>query len=82
MIRKIKLGKYKNHQHKRPTLIHNIDDNKIALSNKTFFGKTDLKYIIGYKYAKKFDLYSYFFIFKEILIILNVCLLKQKMKNY
>ena len=53
MIRKSKLGKYKNHQHKRPTLIHNIDVNKIALSNKTSFGKTDLKYIIGYKYAKK-----------------------------
>ena len=53
MIRKSKIGKYKNHQHKRPTSIHNIDVNKIAVSNKTSFGKTDLKYIIGYKYAKK-----------------------------
>ena len=52
MILKTKVEKYKSHQHKRPTSIHNIDVNKIAVSNKTSFGKTDLKYIIGYKYAK------------------------------
>ena len=53
MILKTKVEKYKSHQHKKPTSIHDIDVNKIAVSNKTSFGKTDLKYIIGYKYAKK-----------------------------
>ena len=65
MIRKSKLGKYKNHQHKRPTLIHNIDVNKIALSNKTSFGKTDRKYIIGYKYAKKIGPLLIFFLLSK-----------------
>ena len=52
MILKTKVEKYKSHQHKKPTSMHEIDVNKIAVSNKTSFGKTDLKYIIGSKYAK------------------------------
>ena len=44
-----------------PISIDYIDINKIVVSNKVSFGKKDFKYFIGYKYAKKLDLYAYFF---------------------
>ena len=55
------IEKYKFHPHKSPILIDNIDINKIAVSNKFSFGKKDFKYFIGYKDAKKIDLYAYSF---------------------
>ena len=42
-------------------MINKIDINKIVVSNKVTVGKQDFKYFIGYKDAKKLDLYSYFF---------------------
>ena len=54
------IEKYKFHQYKNPRSISNIDINKIVLSNSIPFGKKDLKHFIGYKDAKKLDLYSYF----------------------
>ena len=50
------IQKYKFYQNKNPTLIDNINANKIVVSNKISFGKNDFKYSIGYKDAKKFDL--------------------------
>ena len=47
------IEKYKFHQYKRPISIDNREVNKIAVSNKTFFGKNNFKYFIGYKDAKK-----------------------------
>ena len=35
-----------------------MDINKIVVSNKVSFGKKDFKYFIGYKDAKKLDLYA------------------------
>ena len=55
------IEKYKFHQYKRPISIDNIDANKIVVSNKISFGKNDFKYFIGFKDAKKIDLYAYFF---------------------
>ena len=52
------IEKYKFHQYKSPILIDNIDNNKIVVSNKVSFGKKDFKYFIGYKDAKKLDLYA------------------------
>ena len=57
----LKLKKYKFHQHKSLISINNIDINKIVVSNKVSFGKKDFKYFIGYKDAKKIDLYAYSF---------------------
>ena len=57
----IEIGKQKFHQYKRPFSIKNIDFNKIVVSNKVSFGKKGFKYFIGYKDAKKLDLYAYFF---------------------
>ena len=51
----IKIKKQKFYQHKWPIWIDGIDVNKIVVSNKN-----DFKYLIGYKDAKKIDLYSYF----------------------
>ena len=53
--------KYKFHQHKCPILIGKIDIDKIAVSNKVSFDKKDFKYFIGYKDAKKLNLYAYSF---------------------
>ena len=47
------IEKYKFHQYKRPISIDNREVNKIAVSNKIFFGKNNFKYFIGYKDAKK-----------------------------
>ena len=52
---------YKFHQYERPISIDNINANKIIVSNKISFGKNDFKYFIGYKDAKKLDLYAYSF---------------------
>ena len=57
----IKIEKQKFYQYKRPISIKNIDINKIVVSNKVYFGKNGFKYFIGYKDAKKYDLYAYFF---------------------
>ena len=47
------------------------------ISKKVPFGKQDFKYFIGYKDAKKLDLYTYsnqkWVHIEEILIKLNVC---------
>ena len=37
-----------------------MDINKIVVSNKVSFCKKGFKYFIGYKDAKKLDLYVYF----------------------
>ena len=57
----IEIEKQKFHQYKRPISIKNIDINQIIVSNKVSFGKKDIKHFIGYKDAKKIDLYAYFF---------------------
>ena len=67
-------------------LISNIDLNKVVVSNKVSFGKKGFKYFIGYKDAKKLDIYAYSFQkwshIEEILMNLNMCLFWQKMMNY
>ena len=40
--------------------MNKIDINKIVVPDKDSFGKNDFKYFIGYKDAKKVDLYEYF----------------------
>ena len=57
----IEIEKQKFHQYKRPISIKNIDINTIVVSNKVSFGKKGFRYFIGYKDAKKLDLYAYFF---------------------
>ena len=57
----IEIKKQKLHQHERPISIKNIDINKIVVSNNISFGKKGFKYFIGYKNAKKLNLYVYFF---------------------
>ena len=49
----IELEKQKFYQHKRPTLIKNIDINKIVVSNKVSFSKKGFKYFTSYKDTKK-----------------------------
>ena len=48
------------HQHKGPIQIKNIDINKIIVCNKILLGTNVFKYFIGYKDAKKSDLYVFF----------------------
>ena len=55
------MQKQKFHQHKRPISIKNVDIEKIVVSNKVRFGKKGFKYFIGYKDAKKLNVYIYFF---------------------
>ena len=55
------IEKYKFYQRKTLISIDNIDINKPAVSNKVSFGKKNSKYFMGYKDAKKLDLYAYFF---------------------
>ena len=55
------IEKHKFDQHKSPISVYNIDTNKIVVSNEASFGKKDFKYFIGYKDAKKLDVYAYFF---------------------
>ena len=56
----IEIENHKLHQCKKPVSINNIDINKIVASNKVFFGKKGFKYFVGYKNAKKLDLYVHF----------------------
>ena len=59
-------------------MINNIDINKIVISDKDSLGKKGFKYFVGYKDAKKLDLYAYFFQnlvhIEETLMKLNICL--------
>ena len=55
------IEKYKFHQYKKPISIDNIDINKIVVSHEVSFGKKHFKYLIGYKNAKKLDVYAYSF---------------------
>ena len=57
----IEIEKHKSHQNKKPTSIKNIDIKKIVVSSIVSFGKKSFKYLIGFKEAKKMDLYVYFF---------------------
>ena len=57
----IEIERQKFHQHKRPISKKYIDINKIVVSNKVSVGKKGFKCFIGYKDAKKIDLYAYFF---------------------
>ena len=53
------IGKYKFHQYKSPISIDNVGVNKIVASNKISLGESEFEYFIGYKDAKKIDLYVY-----------------------
>ena len=55
------IQKYKFHQYKSSISIENKDVHKIVVSNKISFDKNDFKYFIGYKDAKKLNLYAYSF---------------------
>ena len=55
----IEIEKQNYHKHEIPIPIKNIDINKIAVSSEVSFGKKGFKYFIGYKHAKKIDLYVY-----------------------
>ena len=55
------IKKHKLHQYKRPTSIKNMDINKVVVFNKISLVKKGFKYFIGYKDAKKLNLYAYFF---------------------
>ena len=72
------IQKYKFHQYKSSISIDNKDVHKIVVSNKISFDKNDFKYFIGYKDAKKLNLYAYSFqkwvYIERILIKLSVCL--------
>ena len=57
----IEIKKQKFHQHKEPISIKIIDINKIVVFSEVSFGKKRFKYFIGYKDAKKIDLYVYFY---------------------
>ena len=71
-------AKKKFHQHKEPISIKNIDINKIQVSTNVSFGKKVIKYFIGYKDAKKSDLYTCFYQkwvhIENTLMKLNTCL--------
>ena len=55
------IQKYKFHQYKSSISIDNKDVHKIVVSNKISFDKNDFKYFIGFKDAKKLNLYAYSF---------------------
>ena len=58
----IEIEKQKFHQHKKQISIQKyIYIKTIVVSNKVSFGKNVFKYFIGYKDAKKFNLYAYLF---------------------
>ena len=48
------------HQHRGPISVKNVDIDKIVVSNTVSSRKKGFKYFIGYKDAKKLDLYVYF----------------------
>ena len=74
----IGIEKQKFQQYKKRISIKNIDINKIVVSNKVCFGRKGFRYFIGYKDAKKLDLYAYFFQkcvhIENTLMKLNICL--------
>ena len=74
----IGIEKQKFQQYKKRISIKNIDINKIVVSNKVCFGRKSFRYFIGYKDAKKLDLYVYFFQkfvhIENTLMKLNICL--------
>ena len=74
----IGIEKQKFQQYKKRISIKNIDINKIVVSNKVCFGRKGFRYFIGYKDAKKLDLYVYFFQkfvhIENTLMKLNICL--------
>ena len=82
----LKSKKQKLYHHKRPVSIKNTDVNKIVVSNKGCLGKKGFKYFIGYKDAKKLELYVYFsqkwVHIEETLMKLNIYLFWWKMMNY
>ena len=57
----IEFQKLKFHQHEEPISIKNIDINRKVISSKVSFVKKGFKCFIGYKDAKKLDLYLYFY---------------------
>ena len=73
----IEIQKRKCHPVKESISIKNIDINKIVVSNKVSFAKKGFKYFTGYKDAKKFDAYVYFYQkcvhIEKTLMKLNVC---------
>ena len=73
----IEIEEYEFHQPKKPILIHNIDINKIVVSNKLPFTKQYFKYLTDYKDDKKSGLYAYFIqkwvYVEEILIKPKAC---------
>ena len=55
----IEIKNQKFHQHKKPTLIKNIDINKVVVFNKVSFGKKGFKYFLAIKMIK-LNFYVYF----------------------
>ena len=53
------IQKYKFYQYKSSVTIDNKDVHKIVVPNKISIDKSDFKYFIGYKNAKKLNLYAY-----------------------
>ena len=45
------------HQYKIPIAMKNLVINKIVVSNKVSLGKKSIKYFIGYKDAKRLEIY-------------------------
>ena len=74
----IEIKKKQLYHHKSSISIKNTDVNKIVVSNKDCLGKKGFKCFIGYKDAKKLDLYIYFFQkwvhIEETLMKLNISL--------
>ena len=78
----IEIQKQKFHQYKEPNSIKNKDINKIVVSNKISLGKKAFKYFIGYKDAKKLNLYVYFSQklghIEKTLMKLNICIFDKR----
>ena len=53
----LKLKKQKFHRHEEPISVKNIDIYKTTVSNKVSFGKKGFEYFVGFKDAKKLDVY-------------------------
>ena len=73
----IEFQKLKFHQHEEPISIKNIDINRKVISSKVSFVKKGFKCFIGYKDAKKLDLYLYFYQkwvhIEKTFMKLNIC---------
>ena len=64
----IEIEKYKFHQHKSLILIHDINIDRIVVSNKVPFGKKGFKYFIGYEDDSE--------------KLMPLCIMRQKMRAY